>query len=150
MAAAEDAGAAQPPSSAIFSTLITANHILHYHSIVDAFGHISVRNPQDVSTFFLSRSLAPALVARRDDLEEYRVGDASAVHEKEGSKGYVERYIHSEIYKRYPGVQSVVHAHNEAVLPFSISSVPLRPVFQYVCPPCMRVMSERRLMLGCA
>ena len=44
-------------------------------------------------------------------------------------KGYAERFIHSELYKKYKGVNSVVHAHNEAVLPFSISSVPLRPVF---------------------
>lgn len=44
-------------------------------------------------------------------------------------KGFAERFIHSEIYKKYHGVQSVVHAHAEAVLPFSISSIPLRPVF---------------------
>nr|POF15299.1 decarboxylase tropj [Quercus suber] len=121
--------ASQSASQPLLRTLITANHILHYHSVVDAFGHISVRNPQDPNTFFLSRSLAPALVSSREDLEEYRISDASPVVEKEGKKGYVERYIHSEIYKRYKGVNSVVHAHNEAVLPFSISSVPLQPVF---------------------
>ena len=27
--------ASTPPSKALFSTLITANHILHYHNVVD-------------------------------------------------------------------------------------------------------------------
>lgn len=120
--------ASKPPSKELFSTLITANHILHNHSVVDAYGHISVRNPQNPQTFFLSRSLAPALVSKREDLEEYRVEDASPVNEG-APKGYAERFIHSETYKKYSGVNSVVHAHNEAVLPFSITSVPLRPVF---------------------
>lgn len=125
--------ASTPPSNALFSTLITANHILHYHNVVDAYGHISVRNPQNPATFFLSRSLAPALVSSREDLEEYYVEDASPVKEGDGPKGYAERFIHSEAYKKYKGVNSVVHSHSEAVIPFGISSVPLRPVFHMVC-----------------
>lgn len=111
--------ASKPPGKDLFSTLITANHILHYHSVVDgqpaphalariirrsnastAYGHISVRNPQNPSTFFLSKSLAPALVSSREDLEEYHVSDASPVNEG-AAKGYAERFIHSEIYKKY-------------------------------------------------
>ena len=53
--------ASKPPPKELFSTLITANHILHYHDVVDAYGHISVRNPQDpnnfVSFFAFSRLL---------------------------------------------------------------------------------------------
>lgn len=119
--------ASKPPSKDLFCTLITANHILHYHNVVDAYGHISVRNPQDPTTFFISKSLAPALVSCREDLEEYRISDASPVNE-DAPKGYAERFIHSEIYKKYKGVHSVVHGHPEVVLPFSISSIPLRPV----------------------
>ncbi|KAK4613060.1 Decarboxylase tropJ, partial [Fulvia fulva] len=100
----------------------------HCHKVVDAFGHISVRNPQNPKTFFVSKSLAPALVSSREDLEEYRVEDASPVNE-DAPKGYAERFIHSEIYKKYKGVNAVVHAHSGSVLPFSICSVPLRPVF---------------------
>lgn len=93
-----------------------------------AYGHISVRNPQNPNTFFISKSLAPALVCDREDLEEYSVSDASPVN-PDGPKGYAERFIHSEIYKRYKDVNSVIHSHAEAVLPFSIISTPLRPVF---------------------
>ncbi|KAI6832312.1 arad-like aldolase/epimerase [Hortaea werneckii] len=120
--------ASKPPPKELFSTLITANHILHYHDVVDAYGHISVRNPQDLNNFFMSRSLAPALVSKREDLEEYRVSDASPIN-KDAPKGYAERYVHSEIYKKYKGIHCVVHAHAEAVLPFSVGSIPLRPVF---------------------
>ena len=115
-----------PPE--LFSKLITANHILHYNNVVDAYGHISVRNPSNPTTFFLSASVAPALVSGLEDLVEYKIEDATPV-KKDAPRGYLERYIHSEIYKKYKGVQSVVHAHSEAVIPFSISSVPLKPVF---------------------
>jgi len=33
---------------------------------VDAFGHISARNPDNASTFIMSRNLAPALVTQQD------------------------------------------------------------------------------------
>ncbi|KAK5107423.1 hypothetical protein LTR62_001284 [Meristemomyces frigidus] len=120
--------ASTPPTQSFFSSLITANHILHFHNVVDAYGHISARNPQNPETFFLSKSLAPALVAGREDIEEYRVSNASPVT-ADAPKGYAERFIHSEIYKRYSGVDAVVHGHPEVVLPFGICSVPLRPVF---------------------
>ncbi|PSK50447.1 hypothetical protein B9Z65_391 [Elsinoe australis] len=125
-----------PPT--FFSTLITANHILHSQSIVDGYGHISSRSPQDPTIFYLSASLAPALVSTRSDILAYRVSDGSPVPTSslppghpspDDRKHYLERFIHSELYKRYPDVHAVVHAHSEPVLPFSITSVPLRPVF---------------------
>jgi HCOMODA/2-hydroxy-3-carboxy-muconic semialdehyde decarboxylase len=41
----------------------------------------------------------------------------------------VERFIHGEIYKARPDVQAVVHSHSPAVLPFTITQVPLRPIY---------------------
>lgn len=43
--------------------------------------------------------------------------------------GFSERFIHSEVYKAYPGTQSVLHSHSLDVVPFSISSVPLKACF---------------------
>ena len=83
-----------------------------------------MRNPQNSATFFVSKSLAPALVSCREDIEEYYVEDASPVN-KDAPKGYAERFIHSEVYKRYKDVNSVIHSHSEAVIPFSVSSVPV-------------------------
>jgi len=116
--------ASTPPSDRLFSTLINANHILHYNKVLDAYGHISVRNPQNPATFFISRSLAPALVASREDIEEYYVEDATPVR-KDSPKGYAERFIHSELYKAYQDVNSVCHSHSSLVIPFSISSMPV-------------------------
>ncbi len=70
--------------------------------------------------------MAPALVTAADlltyDLESTPLDANSA-------PGYLEGFIHGAIYKVRPDVQSVVHAHTPAVIPFGISSVPLRAVF---------------------
>ncbi|KAG9819850.1 hypothetical protein KCU68_g17613, partial [Aureobasidium melanogenum] len=42
----------------VFNTLITGLHILHYNGVLDAYGHMSVRNPNNGSNFFMSRNLA--------------------------------------------------------------------------------------------
>jgi HCOMODA/2-hydroxy-3-carboxy-muconic semialdehyde decarboxylase len=41
---------------------------------------------------------------------------------------YLERFIHGAVYESRPEVLAVVHAHAEDVLPFGITSTPLRPV----------------------
>jgi ribulose-5-phosphate 4-epimerase/fuculose-1-phosphate aldolase len=109
----------------LFKGLVTASHILHNHGILDAYGHISVRSPDNAQTFWVPCNMAPALVSTPEDLAEYNVEDASPV-EKDAKPGYIERYIHSEIYKRFPSINSVVHSHGSHVLPFCVSSVPLK------------------------
>ncbi|KAL9137426.1 MAG: hypothetical protein Q9175_001350 [Cornicularia normoerica] len=47
----------------ILFTLITANHILDYNKVVDGLGHISVRNPNNNATFFMTGNPPPALVS---------------------------------------------------------------------------------------
>ena len=67
----------KPPSP--LKDLITANHILYHHKVLDAFGHISLRNPDNSHTFFMSHSIAPALVSSPSDIVEYNIEDASPV-----------------------------------------------------------------------
>ncbi|KAH0282225.1 arad-like aldolase/epimerase, partial [Aureobasidium sp. EXF-3399] len=110
----------------VFNTLITGLHILHYNGVLDAYGHVSVRNPNNGSNFFMSRNLAPALVANSSDLVEYYVDDAAPI-DPNAPGGFIERYIHSELYKRFPGINSVVHSHSPQVVPYTFSGVPLRP-----------------------
>ncbi|KAG9670078.1 arad-like aldolase/epimerase, partial [Aureobasidium melanogenum] len=110
----------------VFNTLITGLHILHYNGVLDAYGHVSVRNPNNGSNFFMSRNIAPALVANSSDLVEYYVEDAAPV-DPNAPKGFIERYIHSELYKRFPSINSVVHSHSPQVVPYTFSGVPLRP-----------------------
>ena len=105
--------------------LVLANHIIAQQGVVDGFGHISVRSAKNPSHYFISRSRAPALVTA-DDIMEYDLDDNPI--DARGRTSYLERFIHSEIYRARPDVQSVVHSHSPAVIPFSVSSVRLRPV----------------------
>jgi HCOMODA/2-hydroxy-3-carboxy-muconic semialdehyde decarboxylase len=46
-----------------------------------------------------------------------------------GRSPYLERYIHSEIYRARPDVMAVVHSHSPALIPFGITGTRLKPVF---------------------
>jgi HCOMODA/2-hydroxy-3-carboxy-muconic semialdehyde decarboxylase len=114
--------AGQTPPAAI-SDLVAANHILYAKGIVDGFGHVSVRTGP--ARFLLSRSLAPAQVTSAD-IVEYDLEGASP---SDSRPGYLERFIHSEIYRARQNVMAVVHCHAPALIPFGITRVALRPVF---------------------
>jgi ribulose-5-phosphate 4-epimerase/fuculose-1-phosphate aldolase len=105
--------------------LVIANRVLSREDIVDAYGHVSIRHPDDPTRFFLSRSLPPEMV-ERDDIMEFAVSDASPI--ADDRQAPIERFIHSAIFESRPDVQAVVHAHAEDVLPFGITDVPLKPV----------------------
>jgi HCOMODA/2-hydroxy-3-carboxy-muconic semialdehyde decarboxylase len=105
--------------------LVLANHILADQNVLDGFGHISVRSAKNPNHYFISRSRAPAMVSA-EDIMEYDLDDQPI--DARGRSSYIERYIHSEIYKARPDVQSVVHSHSPAVIPFAVSSVPLKPI----------------------
>lgn len=121
------AGAATPEQEDAerIADLVTANHIIADQGVVDGFGHISVRSAKNPQHYFIARSRAPALVSA-DDIMEYDLDDNPI--DARGRASYLERFIHSEIYKARPDVQSVIHSHSPAVIPFSVSDVPLRPV----------------------
>lgn len=105
--------------------LVDANHILFGQGVVDAFGHVSVRDANRPSRFWLSRSCAPGMVTLADlvsfDLDGNAQGDTR--------KPYLERFIHAEIYRTRADVNAVVHSHSPAVIPFGIvKGIKLRPV----------------------
>ncbi|MEO6410436.1 MAG: class II aldolase/adducin family protein [Burkholderiaceae bacterium] len=99
--------------------LVDANHILFHQGIVDAFGHVSVRSAADPARFLMARNVAPGNVVEAD-LLEYAVATGEAV-DPEPPRLYLERYIHSELYKARPDVMAVVHNHSPAVLPFTVA-----------------------------
>lgn len=106
--------------------LVVANRILAHQGVVDGFGHVSARHPDNPERFLLSRSRSPELVTL-DDIREFDLsGD---MIDPDGSSGYLERFIHAAVYELHPEVNGVVHSHSEALLPFGITSVPLKPVF---------------------
>ena len=106
--------------------LASANRILAHEGVLDAFGHVSVRDPRDPGRYLLSRSRAPELVEPDDilafDLDSQPIGTTDI-------RLYAERVIHGEIYKARPDVQAVVHHHASAVMPYCITGEALIPVF---------------------
>lgn len=103
--------------------LVIANHILAHQGVVDGFGHLSVRSASNPKHFFMARSLAPALVTRDDILE---FDENSNPVKPNGPQPYGERFIHGEIYRARPDVNSVAHSHSIEVLPFGLTKAPLK------------------------
>jgi ribulose-5-phosphate 4-epimerase/fuculose-1-phosphate aldolase len=111
--------------SPLIRDLVVANRVLARENVVDAYGHVSVRHPDDPRRFLLATSIAPDMVEETHIIEFNP--DGTPVRD-DGRPLYHERFIHAGIYEARPDVQAVVHAHAEDVLPFSISPMPLRPV----------------------
>ncbi len=115
----------QTANPALIEDLVIANHILVNEGVLDGFGHISVRHDRDPGRFLIARSMAPGLVTAQDivacDLD-------GQVHDDRGYKTYLERFIHSEIYRARPDVMSVIHSHSPAVIPFGVTGARLRPI----------------------
>jgi ribulose-5-phosphate 4-epimerase/fuculose-1-phosphate aldolase len=109
----------------LLEDLALANHILVNQGVLDGFGHISARHPHKPDRFFIARSMAPALVEAVDIVEVDLNGH---VHDAQGRRTYVERFIHSAIYKARPEVMSVIHSHSPAVIPFGVTGARLRPI----------------------
>jgi ribulose-5-phosphate 4-epimerase/fuculose-1-phosphate aldolase len=110
----------------IIKDLVIANRILAKEDVVDAYGHVSIRNPDNPKSFFISRSLAPELI-EKDDIVELGLDGEPLKNEKRSL--YLERFIHAAIYEMRPDINSVVHAHAEDTLPFGIAAATkLKPV----------------------
>jgi HCOMODA/2-hydroxy-3-carboxy-muconic semialdehyde decarboxylase len=106
--------------------LIVATRILANEKILDAFGHVSVRNPNNPSRYFIPRHRAPEL-AEISDIVELNL-DSEPVKPTD-FRLYSERVIHGEIYKARPDVHAVCHHHAHTILPFAISGAEIVPVF---------------------
>jgi ribulose-5-phosphate 4-epimerase/fuculose-1-phosphate aldolase len=106
--------------------LVIANRVLARIGAVDAYGHVSVRDPADSARFLLSCSRSPELVEQDDimafDLRGEVVGD-------DNRPPYLERFIHAGVYAARPDVNAVVHGHARVLIPFTITDLVMRPVF---------------------
>jgi ribulose-5-phosphate 4-epimerase/fuculose-1-phosphate aldolase len=106
---------------AVIQDLVIANRILVKQEVVDAYGHVSVRHPNDPNRFLIVRPLAPELLRPEDivelDLDGRRCG---------GRPQPLSRALRS---CGDPGGAAVVHAHAEDTLPFGVvQGTKLRPV----------------------
>jgi len=110
---------------ALLDDIVAGSRILADLGVVDAFGHVSARQPTNPNRFLMSRSLAPALVTSGDVMEFDLDGNAI---DAGGRAVFLERFIHGEIYKARPDVMSVIHSHSQAVIPLSLTAIKMKPV----------------------
>ncbi len=113
-------------SKALIDDLVAGSRILAEHQVLDAYGHISARSDRKPGHFIMSRSLAPALVTAADLME---LDADSEPLPGDKRKGFLERYIHGEIYRARPEVMAVVHSHSPSVIPFGATKTKLRPIY---------------------
>ncbi len=113
-------------SKGLVDDLVAGSRILAMHEVLDAYGHISARSDRRPEHFIMSCSRAPALVSAADLME---LGPDSEPATGDKRKGFIERYIHGEIYRRRPDVMAVVHSHSASVIPFGVTRTRLRPVY---------------------
>jgi ribulose-5-phosphate 4-epimerase/fuculose-1-phosphate aldolase len=117
----------RPLDKDFIDDLVAANRTLARLQVLDAFGHVSVRDPRNPHRYIISRSIAPESVTAADilvlDLDSQTVDPKD-----DGKLLYRERFIHGEIYKARADVNAVVHSHSPTVVPFTVTRAKLRPL----------------------
>ncbi len=106
--------------------VVLGNRILANEGVNDGYGHVTIRNPENPQTFFMSASVSPEFV-NLDDILEIGVDDA-AVLTRTDKQPYGERFIHSEVFRLRPDVMAISHNHAPAAIVLSVVDVPVRPV----------------------
>jgi HCOMODA/2-hydroxy-3-carboxy-muconic semialdehyde decarboxylase len=106
--------------------LILANRILAHRDILDGYGHMTMRNPDDPNQYLMSRALPGKLVTSAD-VVAFTLDSVPVNAPKQHYHG--ERYIHGEIYKLRPDVNAIAHCHAPPLLPFGVTDVKLRPIY---------------------
>ena len=116
-----------PVSAEVLADLAAASRILAAQGVVDGFGHVSMRHPTAPNRYLMAKSIAPALVTP-DDIIEYDL-DSNPVNAN-GRGSFLERFIHGEILKARPDLNSVVHSHSRSVIPFGlVANRPMKAMF---------------------
>jgi len=107
--------------------LVTASRILVAEGVLDAFGHVSMRDTADPEHFWLSSARPPSTVERADfmrfDLDAEPIEPTTAPQ-------FAERVLHAAIYAARPEVGAVCHHHAPGLLPFCLGAGALYPVSQ--------------------
>ena len=116
----------KPTLAEAMRDLVVGNRIVAHQGVVDAYGHLSIRHPEDPERYIMACSRAPALVSV-EDLIEFRL-DNEPINAR-GRPLYAERAIHGSVYRARPDVQAVCHNHAMPLIPFGVTGTPLRPIF---------------------
>ncbi|MPZ15454.1 MAG: hypothetical protein GEU73_13710 [Chloroflexi bacterium] len=109
----------------------TSCQILAQHGLVTgSTGHVSHRVPGTADILVRGRPHVDRGLRFAEPSSIIRVDpNARTVGDTNGVARVSEIYLHTEVYKRRPDVNAVIHAHPPGAVLCTINSVPLRPVF---------------------
>jgi ribulose-5-phosphate 4-epimerase/fuculose-1-phosphate aldolase len=106
--------------------LVIANRILSHEGVLDAFGHLSIRDRKRPDRYWMARSRSPELVEAAD-IMEFDL-DSNPVDQR-GRAMYGERPIHGCIYAARPDVMAVCHNHAHSLVPFGVTGAVIKPIW---------------------
>jgi ribulose-5-phosphate 4-epimerase/fuculose-1-phosphate aldolase len=111
--------------------IATSCRILAQHGLVSgSTGHVSHRVPGSEDILVRGRPSVDKGLRFADPNSIIRVdSEARPVGDTEGVARVSEIYLHTEVYKRRPDVNAVIHAHPAGAVLCTINNVPLRPIF---------------------
>jgi ribulose-5-phosphate 4-epimerase/fuculose-1-phosphate aldolase len=112
--------------SELIDDLFIATRILVNELVIDGFGHVSVRSPNPTGRYFMTRDNSGEYAGENDTVELTLDSDPIKAG---GPRPSIERFIHGEIYKARPDVNAIVHTHSPFMIPFGVSSTPLKPLY---------------------
>jgi len=115
-----------PQGNGLLEDLFLAARILVNEGVLDGFGHVSVRNPDQSGNYMMLRDNVESKMDEGHVIELDR--DSKPVRPN-GPPPSIERFIHGEIYRARPDVAAIVHTHAPALIPFGVSATPLRPLY---------------------
>jgi ribulose-5-phosphate 4-epimerase/fuculose-1-phosphate aldolase len=115
-----------PVDRGVLEDLAASSRILADQGVFDAAGHVSMRHPGHPERFLMSRSLAPQMITA-DDIMEFDI-DSNAIDAR-GRNGFIERYLHGEIFRARPDVMAIAHSHSPSTIAFGLSNVPMRAMY---------------------
>jgi HCOMODA/2-hydroxy-3-carboxy-muconic semialdehyde decarboxylase len=115
-----------PVDRGTLEDLAASSRILADQGVFDVAGHVSMRHPSHPERFLMSRSLAPQMITA-DDIMELDL-DCNAIDPR-GRNGFIERYLHGEIFRARPDVMAVAHSHSPSVIAFGLSNTPMRAMY---------------------
>lgn len=115
--------------AAVIEDLVTANRVLARENILDSFGHISARHPENPRHYLLSRARAPDCIEEGDIMTFDLDGTTVSAGDQ---KPYLERFIHGAIYEARPDVHAIVHSHAASIIPYSVTGWRMKPIM-HIC-----------------
>jgi ribulose-5-phosphate 4-epimerase/fuculose-1-phosphate aldolase len=119
----------------------TSCRILAQHGLVKgSTGHVSYRIPGEDWIFIRGRPRVDKGLRFAEPESIIKVDlDGKVIGDPKGVRRIGEIYIHTDIFRRRPEVQCVIHAHPPGCLLCTMTGVELRPIFGGYEPPGWRM-----------